>query len=337
MTITAHMIQLTRHRVGREPASGLTAAVAVELAEPGSGAVLVRNTHLQLTAVMADLMRSEPELPMPGYELGAPLWAPAIGVVVDSHNPDLPTGAVVHHRSGWQDFAVLPAGQAFPVDPDLPEPKYALNQGVTAYHGMVDIADVQLGDIVFVSGAAGGVGSMAGQIAKALGAERVIGSAGGPEKAAYLVDYLGYDVGIDYRTGDFAGQLHKAAPEGIDVFFDLVGGEAFEAAVDAAAPSARLALCGAVSGQLDDGDGAHPRLNIMRAIVKELVIRPFSTRHSPDQIRAWNEHYACWLAEGKIVYPHTTVPASLDGSAAVLDGLLAGDYRGTVLVEFPPG
>ncbi|HEX3812991.1 MAG TPA: NADP-dependent oxidoreductase [Mycobacteriales bacterium] len=333
MTRTAHTVQLIRHRTGREPAASLTASATVELTEPGSGEVLVRTTHLQLTAVLADLMREDPKLPMYGFQLGAPMWAPAIGVVVESHNPDLPVGTVVQHRSGWQDLAVLPVGQAYPVDSSLPSPCYALNQGVTAYHGMVDIADVQLGDIVFVSGAAGGVGSMAGQVAKALGAERVIGSAGGPGKAAYLVDELGYDVGIDYRAGDLAGQLRKAAPEGVDVFFDLVGGAAFEAAVDVAAPGARFALCGAVSGQLDDSAGAHPRLDVMQAIVKELVIRPFCTRHTAEQLGAWSERYSRWLAEGKVVYPHTTVKARLDQSAAILDRLLAGEYRGNVLVE----
>ncbi|MGI5126887.1 zinc-binding dehydrogenase [Pseudonocardia sp. CA-107938] len=332
MTTKTNRVTLTQHRKGTEPTTTLTSVDEVELPEPGAGEVLVRTTWLQLPAVLADLMRPDPGLPMPGFEIGATVGGPAIGTVVASNADDLPVGTAVVHRLGWQDLVVASAAEVFPVHPGLPEPQYALNQGTTAYHGLVDIAEVGPGDVVFVSGAAGGVGSMAGQIAKALGA-RVIGSAGGPAKCAYLVDELGFDVAIDYRAGDLAEQLRAAAPDGITVFFDTVGGDAFEAAVKAAAHGARFALCGALAGQLDDSEGAHPRLDIMTAIVKELVIRPFSTLHTPEQIIAWNTHYGQWLAEGRIVYPATIVDGGIADAPAVLDGMLAGAYRGNVLIR----
>ncbi|WP_052091460.1 zinc-binding dehydrogenase [Modestobacter caceresii] len=223
--------------------------------------------------------------------------------------------------------------EAFPVDPRLPEPYFAINQGVTAHHGMVDIARVREGDVVFVSGAAGGVGSLAGQVAKALGASRVIGSAGSAAKCIYLTEVLGYDAAINYRDGRVLADLREAAPEGVDVVFDTVGGEQFEAAVQAAAPGARLALCGALSGQLDDGPGAHPRLDVMTAIAKDLVILPFTTMHTPEQLQAWNSAYGSWLAEGALIYPHTLVSGGLQAAPVVLDELLAGTHRGNVLVQ----
>lgn len=321
---------LSSYRTGTEPTTALT---RVEEAELPAGDVRVRTTYLQLPAVTADLMRAAPGLPMPGFRVGEPIWGPAVGTVVESRDDRLPVGAHVVHRQGWQDEVVVTADEVYPVHPALPEPYFALNQGVTAFHGMVDIAEVKAGDVVFVSGAAGGVGSLAGQIAKNLGAAKVIGSAGSAAKGSYLVEELGFDAAINYRDGDIADQLAKIAPDGIDVFYDNVGGEAFEAAVQAAAHGARFALCGAVSGQLDDSDGAHPRLDIMTAIVKELVIKPFCTLHTPDQIVAWNSHYGPWLAEGKIVYPATVIDGTVADAPKVLDDMLAGRYRGNILLK----
>ena len=215
------------------------------------GQVRVRNDFIQITAVMADLMTEHPGLPMPPYALGTPLWGGAVGTVTESA-ADLPVGSVVTHMNGWRNEIVAAAETFWPVPIEvLPGAEYVLNQGVTAYHGIVDIAQVREGDVVFVSGAAGGVGSLAGQIAKALGAKTVIGSAGSDAKVAYLVDELGFDAAINYRTGSIASRLRELAPEGIDVFFDTVGGEQFEAAVQAAAPGARFALCGALAGQIE--------------------------------------------------------------------------------------
>ena len=298
------------------------------------GEARVRNDFMQITAVMADLMTEHPGLPMPPYELGMPLWGGATGTVIESTTEHLPVDTVVTHMNGWRGETVGAAQSFWPVPIDvLPGAEYVLNQGVTAYHGIVDVAQVHEGDVVFITGAAGGVGSLAGQIAKARGAKTVIGSAGTAEKAAYLVDELGFDAAINYRDGDILEQLRVHAPDGIDVFFDTVGGEQFEAAVQAAAAGARFALCGALAGQIDGGNGGSPRLDIMTAIVKQLVIMPFSTYHTPDQIQAWNEHYGQWLSEGKIVFPHTIVEGGLEAAPRALDALLAGKFRGNVVIR----
>ncbi|WP_104116891.1 NADP-dependent oxidoreductase [Arthrobacter sp. B1805] len=327
-------VVLARHR----PGPGTLPSSCVHLQDrPWSplrpGQVRVRNEFLQVTAVMADLMSEEPGLPMPAYALHEALWGGAVGTVTESA-ADLPVGTVVQHMKGWQEECVDEAPVFYPIPLQyLPGREYVLNQGVTAYHGMVDVAGVGAGDVVFVSGAAGGVGSLAGQIAKARGASTVIGSTGSAEKVRYLVDDLGFDAAINYRDGRIAEELAELAPQGIDVFFDTVGGVQFEAAVHAAAPDARFALCGALAGQVGGGTESAPRLDIMTAIVKQLVIRPFSTLHTPEQLAAWGSHYGQWLAEGRIVFPHTIVDGGLAVAPDVLDGLLEGRYRGNVLVR----
>lgn len=306
----------------------------VTTAEPGDGEVVVRNDYMQLTAVMQDLMAVEPDLPMPPYQVGQRLWGGGVGTVVRSNSPDLAVGDLVQNIDGWAEYSVGPAGQYYKADPTAyPEPFYYLNQGPTAYHGMADIAEAGEGDVVFVSGAAGGVGSLAGQIAKCRGAKRVIGSAGSKAKVDYLVGELGYDAAFDYHDGPVVDRLRELAPDGIDVFFDTVGGEQFEAAVAVAAQNARFALCGALSGQVGDSQGGFPRLDIMTSIVRQIAIRPFATYHTPEQIWAWNQHFAQWLGEKRFVFPHTLVEGGIAEAPTGLISLLGGKYTGNVIVK----
>ncbi|RAS63049.1 hypothetical protein C8D87_107198 [Lentzea atacamensis] len=308
--------------------------VEVDVRQPGEGEVVVRYDYLQVTAVMQDLMREDADLPMPTYKVGETLWGFAVGKVVASNSPDLAVGDSVEGMNGWQEYAVGPAQSFWKLDPNLyPTPEHYLTQGPTAYHGIVDIAQVREGDTVFVSGAAGGVGSLAGQIAKCLGAKRVIGSAGSQKKIDYLVNELGFDAAFNYKKGKVVDNLRKLAPDGIDVFFDVVGGEQFEAAVQAAAQDARFALCGALSGQVGDSDGAFPRLDIMTAIVRQIQIRPFATYHTPEQIWAWQQNFSTWLKEGKFVFPHTIVDGGLKKAPKALLDLLRGKHFGNVLVK----
>jgi hypothetical protein len=287
-----------------------------------------------LIAASGDLMFETTQIPMPVYRVGEPLYGPAIGQVVESRSDDLPVGTVVLHMSGWREESILGPGEAFPVPEGVfPGPEYLLNQGVPAYHGIVDIAAVGEGDVVLVSGAAGGVGSMAAQIAKARGAARVIGIAGGPEKTRYLVNELGLDAAIDYRNEDLDDRLTELAPDGITVFFDTIGGSQFEAALRHTSFGARFALCGTLAGQIGGGDGGHPRFDIMTALVHEVQIRPFSTKHTPDQIQAWNTHYAQWYAEGRITFAQTLLEGDLQRVISAQDELLAGVHRGNVIVR----
>ncbi|MET7294520.1 NADP-dependent oxidoreductase [Streptomyces griseoloalbus] len=328
-------VVLRAHRTNlAQPPGSLLEVVTLPSREPAAGQVRVRNMFQQVIAANGDLMFETSPIPVPVFRVGEPLYGGAIGRIVESRAEDLPVGAVVLHMSGWREESILGPGEAFPVpDGVFPGPEYLLNQGVPAYHGIVDIAAVGEGDVVLVSGAAGGVGSMAAQIAKARGAAYVIGIAGGPEKCRFLVDELGLDAAIDHRNDDIDDRLSKLAPEGISVFFDTVGGSQFEAALRHAAFGARFALCGILAGQVAGGEGGHPRLDIMTAIVHEVQIRPFTTRHTPGQIQAWNTHYARWYAEGRITYAHTLLEGSLARAVTAQDELLAGVHRGNVIVR----
>jgi NADPH-dependent curcumin reductase CurA len=310
------------------------AVTETELTEPAAGQVVVRNEWMALGAVYRDQMIPGTDLPIPVFVPGQPMWGRAVGTVVRSESPDLAVGDLVEHFYGWRDYATGFAQEFFKRDrAQLPSPEYFLSQGPTAWRGVVDVAGVTDGDVVFVSGATSGVGSLAGQIAKLRGAKRVIGSTGSKKKIDYLVGELGFDAAFDYHDGPVVDQLKELAPEGINVFFDNVGGEQFEAAVSVAAYGARFALCGALSGQLGGGDGGSPRLNLMSAFPKELVLRPFACFHTPDQLAGWNEQFGAWLREERIVFPHTAV----EGGTAELPGnfiaLLDRKFSGTVVAN----
>ncbi len=306
----------------------------IELPALSDGAVLVRNTAMQLTSVMADLMRGK-ELPMPPYPVGQPLWGAAVGVVEQSNSHRFAAGDVVQSMNGWRTRFVAQADGLFPVATgQFARPEVLLCQGPTAYHGMVDIAEVGHGDTVFVTGAAGGVGSLAGQIARKRGVHRVVGTAGSDKKVAWLVDELGFDAAFNYKTPGIEEWLTGQFPSGFSVFFDTVGGAQFEMAVRHAAQDARFALCGTLSEQFaKNGLGQRPQFDIMTGIRKQLRILPFSTFHTPEQIQAWTLHYAQWLADGDFHFPHTTIEGGLSAAPEALISLMQSKYRGNVIVE----
>ena len=336
MTVaTPTEVVLRAHRTDvSQPPSSLLEVRPARVRELGEGEVLVENLFQQIVAVNADLMFADPGLPLPAFGIDQPLYGSAVGRVVESRADLVAVGALVYHSQGWRDLTVIKAGDVFAIpEGAFPGPEYLLNQGVTSFHGMVDIAAVGEGDIVVVSGAAGGVGSVAGQIAKARGAATVIGVAGGPDKCRYVVEELGFDAAVDYKNEDLHARLGELAPEGISVFFDTIGGTQFETAVQHAAFGARFALCGAIAGQVGGGDGGHPRLDIMTAIVREIQIRPFTTMHTPEQVQAWFSHYIPWLADGTLTFPHTQLEGTLDRTVSALDELLAGAHRGNLIVK----
>jgi NADPH-dependent curcumin reductase CurA len=328
VVLRAHRTDLTQRP------SSLLEVAPVELPPLSEGQVRVENSLQQIIAATGDLMFEQPQMPIPPFRIGEPIYGTAIGRVVESRATALPVGTTVLHMSGWREHSTLSAAEAFPVpDGAFPGPEYLLNQGVPAYHGIVDIAAVGVDDIVLISGAAGGVGSMAAQIAKARGAARVIGIAGGPDKCRFLIEELGLDAAIDYKSENLDDRLTELAPDGINAFFDTVGGTQFEAAIRHAASGARFALCGVLAGQIGGGDGGFPRLDIMTALINEIQIRPFSTKHTPDQVQAWNSHYAAWHAEGRITFPHTLLEGSLERVITAQDELFAGVHRGNLIVK----
>jgi len=309
------------------------ALAEVPLRTPGAGEVVVRNEWLCVGAVARDLMEEQTTLPIPNFKIGEPVWARATGTVVVSNSPDLSPGDLVEHFDGARDYAVGPAQAFFKRDRGvLPDSRYFLSQGVTAWHGVVDTANVHDGDTVFVSGAAGGVGSIAGQVAKLVGATKVIGSVGSAEKVKFLVEELGYDAAINYRDGDVAGRLHELAPQGISVFFDNVGGQQFQAALRNASWHARFALCGALAGQGGEPNGATPPIDLNLVISRAVTLKGFAAMHTPEQIDQWNKQFGEWLAAKKIVFPHTAIEGLQNFPVAQAE-LLRGSYTGVTLVK----
>ncbi|MCX5501349.1 NADP-dependent oxidoreductase [Streptomyces sp. NBC_00053] len=299
-----------------------------------AGEVLVRTDQVGLAATYLELMRADCTIPVPAWQPGQRVGVATVGTVVRSDSPELAVGDLVRSMTGWSEYSAGPASGYAKLDRGLfPDAGHHLGQGPTAYYGMADVAAVGEGDVVFVSGAAGGIGSLAGQIARCLGAARVIGSAGSPAKADYLVNELGYDAAFDYHDGSVADRLRELAPDGVSVFFDVVGGAQYEAALQVARPGARFALCGSLSSQLGDAAERFPKPDRAAAEARNVELLPFSCYHTPDQIAAWQEHFGTWLAEGRFVYPQTVVEGGIEDVPAAFLALLQGSYRGNVSVR----
>lgn len=306
------------------------------LPAPGPDHVLVRNRHFLVFPGLRTLLGGEAEgLPLPPLRPGDTMFGPAVGEVVAA--PDgsgLRPGDTVQHMLGWRDFALLTAADCLPLDDTLPDPVAYLAQGSSAYGALTRLARVRKGDTVFVTGAAGAVGTLAGQIARLLGAGRVIGSTGSPHKAERLVAELGYDAVLLRGSGPIAAQLAEAAPDGIDVLLDTVGGEQLAAALGAARQGARFAVVGALSGQLSAGlaGGSSPvEIDSYRLIVKGVSLLGYSGGDHPDVGPEWTARFGGWLRSGEIRFPYTLVEG-LDRAPYALPELIGGRHFGAAIV-----
>ncbi|MFE5020929.1 MDR family NADP-dependent oxidoreductase [Streptomyces sp. NPDC056690] len=313
------------------------AVVETPLPAPGTGQVLVRNRYFLVFPGLRTLIGGEGDgVPLPPLRSGDTLFGPAVGeVVAASADSPLRTGDAVAHMLGWREFALVSAAECTPLDAALPDPVAHLAQGSAAYGALTRLADVRVGDVVFVTGAAGAVGSLAGQIARLLGARRVIGSTGSPVKAERLVSELGYDAVVLRGAGPFAAQVAEAAPEGIDVLVDTVAGEQLTAALAAARQGARFALVGALSGQLSAqraGGSAPVEIDAYRLVVKGVSLRGYSGADHPDVEKEWTSRFGDWLRSGEISFPHTRI-AGIDRAPQALQGLIEGRHFGAVVVE----
>jgi hypothetical protein len=269
------------------------------------------------------------------WEVGETMQGGAVGRVVDSRSPDVPVGALVLANAAWRDVAVLDAAHV-QVLPDLPgiPPSYHLGvlgmPGLTAWAGLFRVAAFQPGEDVFVSGAAGAVGSLVGQFARLRGAGRVVGSAGTPAKVAWLRE-LGFDAAFDYHDGPVADLLAAAAPDGIDVFFDNVGGEHLEAAIGALRLHGRAALCGSISTYNAVSPPPGPR-NMSQVVATRLTLRGFLVGDHTDLRPEFLEALPGWIASGDLVVRETVREGLEDAVPAFLD-LLHGGNTGKMVVR----
>ncbi|ATL29950.1 NADP-dependent oxidoreductase [Streptomyces formicae] len=308
-----------------------TTEVPGELAE---GQILVRNTWMSVDPYMRGRMDDVPSY-IPPFQLGAPLEGSALGEVVASNAPAVPVGATVSHFLGWREYAVVDAAAATVVDTSIAPADAYLGPlgttGLTAYAALTRTAPVREGDVVLISAAAGAVGSVAGQIARELGASRVIGSAGGPAKTKKLLDSFGYDAAIDYRAGGLPEQLAQAAPDGVDVYLDSVGGDHLEAAIGAIRPGGRIALVGAISTYNATGPVPGPN-NLFHAAKQEATLRGMLVTSHLDLFPEWIGRAAPLLADGALRTEQTVVDGIERAPEAFL-GVLRGANTGKMLVR----
>ena len=304
-----------------------------ELAQPamGPGMVRVANHFLSVDPYMRGRMNDVKSY-VPPFKLDAPMEGGAVGEVVESNDPGFAPGDTVMHMLGWRDKAVAPAA-AFTKLPALGvEPQAFLGNlgltGGTAYFGLLEAASAKAGDTVFVSAAAGAVGSAVVQIAKARGMT-VIGSAGGADKCDY-VRSLGADAVIDYKAGPLVKALAAAAPDGIDVYFDNVGGDHLDAAFAIAKQNARFAICGMIDNY-NKGEPAAFRY-IMRVIGMRIRVQGFIWTDYMPRIGEFYHDMGEWIASGA-VKSRDTVVEGLEQTPDAFLGLFSGKNTGKMLVR----
>ena len=302
--------------------------------ELADGQVRVRNLFMSVDPYMRGRMNDAKSY-LPPFQLGEPLEGGAIGSVIESRSPDLAEGDLILHMLGWRDEAVLPARHAQKVSAvaGLSPSAYLGVLGIpalTAYVGLLDIAAMKPGDVVFVSGAAGAVGSMAGQFAKLKGASQVIGSAGSDEKVRWLKE-IGFDAAFNYKSAPPVGQLREAAPDGIDVYFDNVGGDHLEASLAVLNTHGRVAMCGAIAHYNATEMPAGPH-NLALVIGKRLTLRGFIVSDHRDRMPDMIADVSRWLSEGKLFHTETVVEG-LDQAPSAFIGLLRGHNTGKMIVR----
>jgi len=307
--------------------------VTVDLPDPGPGQVQVRNTWMTVDPYMRGRMNDVKSY-SPPFQLGEAMQGGAVGEVVASNDPSLKAGDLVQSFLGWREGFNAPAGAVQKLETHGLPPQaflgFAGMPGLTAYVGLLRIAEMKAGDVVFVSGAAGAVGSVACQIAKLKG-HTVIGSAGGADKVAFLKD-IGVDHAIDYKAEpNLTAALMRAAPEGIDVYFENVGGAHMEAALMAAKPFGRFALCGMISeyNNTDLGQGVR---GLVMAVGKSLTLRGFIVSNHADMRDDFVRDLAGWVAAGKFEH-RETVREGIENAPAAFLGLFAGENLGKMLVK----
>ena len=329
---TSREIRLKSRPVGTPTADNFELAT-VELPAPGPGEVQVRNRWMTVDPYMRGRMNDVKSY-TPPFALGEAMQGGAVGEVIASNDPSLKVGDMVQSMLGWREAFNAPAGAVQKLDTFGLPPQAFLGvagmPGMTAWAGLLKVAAMKEGDIVFVSGAAGAVGQIVVQIAKIKG-NTVIGSAGGADKVAWLKS-IGCDEVIDYKAEkDLTAALNRVAPKGIDVYFENVGGEHMDAALAAARPFARFALCGMISQYNATGE-MYGVKNLIAAVGKSIRLEGFIVSNHFQHLPEFLKDMSGWIAEGKIQWKET-VDEGIENAPGAFLKLFRGENMGKMLVK----
>jgi NADPH-dependent curcumin reductase CurA len=327
-------VQLVARPHGR-PSPTDFSTVTLELPPLGPDQVRVRNAFISVDPYMRARMSDTTGYANP-YVLGETMTGGAVGRVVESTSDGFVPGDVVVHQLGWRDVA---QGDAREFRPVLEQPGVPLSAflgilgvtGYTAYVGLRKIAALVEGETVFVSGAAGAVGSAAGQIARLLGAARVVGSAGSPAKVALLTSRYGFDAALNYKDAPVREQLPALVPDGVEVYLDNVGGDHLEAALDVMNRHGRIALCGSISDYNATARVPGPD-NLSRIVTQGLILRGFAVGDHFGQFSDFVRDMTGWFASGAVVFDETVVDG-IDHAVEAFDSLMAGGNTGKMVVR----
>ncbi|MEV7725732.1 NADP-dependent oxidoreductase [Streptomyces sp. NPDC087917] len=332
-TDTAHAVHQIARPEGAPAASDFT-HVSFPVPEPSPGTALVENLLLSVDPYHRGLMDGGEG----GFALNAPLEGRSVGRVLASRDPGLVEGDLVFHRAGWRTHALVTPGvdgaRKVRVHEGVPLEAYLSvlgGTGLTAYAALTRTAALREGEDLFVSAAAGGVGTATAHIARLLGARRIVGSAGSAAKVRHLTDVLGFDAAFDYHDGPVGEQLAKAAPDGIDVYVDNVGGEHLEGAIDSLREFGRIAWVGAISMYNGDRSPAAPR-NLFEIVHKSLRLEGVLVRHHTNLQTELEDFLVPHLRSGR-VGADTTVVQGFDHTVEAFLGMLRGDNLGKMLVR----
>jgi NADPH-dependent curcumin reductase CurA len=335
MADTSREIRLAARPVGVPKESDFELA-ETPTPQPGDGEVLVRNAYMSVDPYMRSRMNDTKSY-VPSFQVGKPLQGGAVGQVVESRSDALAKGDWVNSMYGWREHYVAQGNALMKIDPKLAPVSTALGvlgmPGLTAYVGLLDIGQPKEGETVFVSAASGAVGSVVGQLAKLRGC-RVVGSAGSPEKVRYLTEELGFDAAFNYKEVEVADALRDACLDGIDVYFENVGGEHLEAALAKMNTFGRIALCGLISHYNATEPPPGPK-NFPLVLTNRLLLKGFIISDHFDRIPAFLAEVGPLVAAGKLKYNETVIEG-IENAPSAFIGLLSGENLGKMLVKVGP-
>jgi NADPH-dependent curcumin reductase CurA len=302
---------------------------------PGAGEALAKVRYLSIDPTIRTWMDDAPGY-LPPIGIGDVVRAGGVAEVLQSDSELYAVGDLLFGLTGWQDYVIADGGErAMQKLPPGVSPTAALGvlglNGTTSYFGLLDVGKLKAGDVVVISGAAGATGSAAGQIAKIKGAAKVVGIAGGPEKCAWIVEQLGFDAAIDYKHEDVQARLHALCPDGIDLYFDNVGGEILNACLANLAMRGRVVLCGAISSYNDRAGAAGPS-NYPALIIRRGRMEGFIVLDYFDRLAEAQTELAGWLGAGKLKSAEHIVEG-LEHAPDALNLLFTGGNTGKVLVR----